>query len=668
MQKKEKMKSPAAYKQRGKSKSDMLPKSSHSGVTVSTHVNRQQSFKTDLGLDSSSGGERVKVVVRIRPMNEMEQKRQDQFTVEAIDDKHIQCNEANKVFQFNAALSNDNLQEDVFNKWGVHELIDAALEGYSATVFAYGQTGSGKTYTMAGVEDKLGKEGWRPDNNDGLIPRSIRYMWERMTMRKEQFYVQAAFMEIYNEQLRDILNPSTGVLQCRWNAKSGFFVEELMVVECTSPDDLIAVLHEGMKNRKSGSHELNKDSSRSHSILTIYLISETVAEDGHIFKKYGKISFVDLAGSERLKETKSKGVMLKETGNINKSLFTLGKVISWLSDAKKDKNSKHIPYRDSKLTMLLMDSLGGRSKALMIAWVSPSHMYLEETLSTLNYATRTMNIKNKPIVQMDKLEQEIYTLRQEEYKLRLENQWLKNQIYSLNGGKPIELPKQISAVHLPPIRGSDGFQIEIGSGPKSEHIGTGKLGGFGDLSKPPSANSQMGGGRRGASAIDFGGDYSGQQMMQEFDLEIIRLRQENHQLRYQKELAKRDYENVLFENNTLNSKLENLENVFIGSAIQRNPAKSKTNLTSDYATSTLMLENQKLKKKLEHVEHERLEISRTVQAFQEQAPVMGSHAFDVVHDENELMKLEDKNKKLKRQLEFMQKRERELLGQLNKPL
>jgi len=123
------------------------------------------------------------------------------------------------------------LQEDVFEKCGVHELIDAALEGYSATVFAYGQTGSGKTFTMSGVEDKLGKEGWVPDHKDGLIPRSIRYIWERMTMRKEQFYVQAAFMEIYNEQLRDILNPSTGILQCRWSSKSGFFVEELMVVE-----------------------------------------------------------------------------------------------------------------------------------------------------------------------------------------------------------------------------------------------------------------------------------------------------------------------------------------------------------------------------------------------------------------------------------------------------
>lgn len=122
-------------------------------------------------------------------------------------------------------------------------------------------------------------------------------------------------MEIYNEQLRDLLNPESGILHARWNAKNGFFVEDLMVVECTSIQDLIAVLHEGIKNRHSGSHELNKDSSRSHSILTVYLISEQESkEENHVFKKYGKISFVDLAGSERLKESQSEGAMAKETG------------------------------------------------------------------------------------------------------------------------------------------------------------------------------------------------------------------------------------------------------------------------------------------------------------------------------------------------------------------
>lgn len=165
------------------------------------------------------------------------------------------------------------------------------------------------------------------------------------------------------------------MLHCRWNSANGFFVEDLMIVDCTSTNDMIAVLNEGMKNRRSGSHELNKDSSRSHSILTMYLISEGGNENnnGQVIRRYGKISFVDLAGSERLKESKSEGVMVKETGNINKSLFTLGKVIKGLSD-KKAKNP-YIPYRDSKLTMLLMDSLGGTSKALMIACVSPSITY-----------------------------------------------------------------------------------------------------------------------------------------------------------------------------------------------------------------------------------------------------------------------------------------------------
>ena len=171
-----------------------------------------------------------------------------------------------------------------------------------------------------------------------------------------------------------MLNPTSGVLHCRWNSGSGFFVEDLMIVDCTSTEDMIAVLNEGIKNRKSGSHELNKDSSRSHSIMSIYLISENQSNN-QVIRKYGKISFVDLAGSERLKESKSEGVMAKETGNINKSLFTLGKVIKGLSD-RKTKNP-YIPYRDSKLTMLLMDSLGGTSKALMIACVSPSVMYYE---------------------------------------------------------------------------------------------------------------------------------------------------------------------------------------------------------------------------------------------------------------------------------------------------
>lgn len=211
-----------------------------------------------------------------------------------------------KGYRFNTVLNEETTQDQVFENCNVGDLIDSAMEGYSATIFAYGQTGSGKTYSMAGDEKRLGVENWKSDNKDGIIPRSVEYMWQQMMSRSEQYYVKASFAEIYKEQIQDLLNPSKGILHVRWNADNGFFVEDLSVLECTSKDDLIAILHEGIKNRKTGSHNLNSDSSRSHSLLTVYLISET-KNDNEIYKKYGKISFVDLAGSERLKETESKG-------------------------------------------------------------------------------------------------------------------------------------------------------------------------------------------------------------------------------------------------------------------------------------------------------------------------------------------------------------------------
>lgn len=215
-----------------------------------------------------------------------------------------------KGYRFNTVLNEETTQDQVFENCNVGDLIDSAMEGYSATIFAYGQTGSGKTYSMAGDEKRLGVENWKSDNKDGIIPRSVEYMWQQMMSRSEQYYVKASFAEIYKEQIQDLLNPSKGILHVRWNADNGFFVEDLSVLECTSKDDLIAILHEGIKNRKTGSHNLNSDSSRSHSLLTVYLISET-KNDNEIYKKYGKISFVDLAGSERLKETESKGKLPK---------------------------------------------------------------------------------------------------------------------------------------------------------------------------------------------------------------------------------------------------------------------------------------------------------------------------------------------------------------------
>jgi hypothetical protein len=249
---------------------------------------------------------------------------------------------------------------------------------------------------MMGREDSINEQILNNDKFTGLIPKSVKYIWSRIKQLNEKIIIKVSFSEIYNEQINDLLCPQNTNLQIRWDQKQGFFVENLAVFDCRKPEEVVEAILEGTKNRKIGSHELNKDSSRSHSIMAIYIISEIEG-----LKKYGKISFVDLAGSERLKESKSQGSMIKETGNINKSLFTLGKVISSLTDKKL--NKQYIPYRDSKLTMLLMDSIGGTSKTLMIACVSPSNVYADETISTLNYASRAMNIKNKPVLQVYKV-------------------------------------------------------------------------------------------------------------------------------------------------------------------------------------------------------------------------------------------------------------------------
>jgi hypothetical protein len=249
-----------------------------------------------------------------------------------------------------------------------------------------------------GRDDSINEKVLSNDQYSGIIPKSVKYIWSVVSNKNEKVFIKVSFLEIYNETINDLVNPKNVNLQVRWDQKQGFFVEGLSVIVCKKPDEIVEVLLQGTRNRKVGSHELNKDSSRSHSILTIYIISE-FNSDGQSFKKYGKISFVDLAGSERLKESKSQGDMVKETGNINKSLFVLGKVISTLTDKKNVK--PHIPYRDSKLTMLLMDSIGGTAKTLMIACISPSSVYADETMSTMNYAARTMNIKNKPAVQVN---------------------------------------------------------------------------------------------------------------------------------------------------------------------------------------------------------------------------------------------------------------------------
>ncbi|KAJ3311269.1 Kinesin- protein 12 [Boothiomyces sp. JEL0838] len=328
---------------------------------------------------------------------------------------------------FNRVFDEDADQRAVFAESGVNDLIVQALKGYATTIFAFGQTGSGKTFTITGPEETT-------PETVGIVPRALSRMFEEISKQKgsksiSDIRIQASYLEIYNENVLDLLNPQDYGLPVRWTAERGFFVERLFIVDCDNLDDSLAVLEEGIRNRTTGGHEMNEHSSRSHSLLTIYLeINGFDESDGHPQQRYGKISFVDLAGSERVKESKPTLDTFTEALSINKSLLTLGKCISALADPKK--SGGHVPFRDSKLTKLLSDSLGGKGSALMISCISPSQTNFNETLKTLRYAQQARKITNKPSIQLDpqeelllNLKKEIKGLKQENLKLRhlLEN-------------------------------------------------------------------------------------------------------------------------------------------------------------------------------------------------------------------------------------------------------
>jgi len=376
---------------------------------------------------SMGEGEGVRVVVRIRPMNGRESENDtpcadvsDAQTVE------VETELVNKSWRFDRCFGPETSQEDFFEDCGAIELIQAALDGYSATMFAYGQTGAGKTHTMTGYPDLIGGI----DPKHGVIPRVAVRMFEQIQQAAEGvvFSVRASYLEIYNEQVTDLLNPDGGILSIRWR-QSGFFVEDLFVVDIANVEDILAVFEEGSKNRSVGSHNLNRDSSRSHALMTVY-VDALVEDPDAPYTRFGKLTFVDLAGSENLKKSGTQGKGIKETGAINKSLFALGNVISALSDSRK--RDGHIAYRDSAITKLLADSLGGNSHCLMTACLSPALKNLEDTLGTLHYASRTKSIHNRPIVQLAEKDRVVAHLRSEVEALTAENTFLRQKLASYN--------------------------------------------------------------------------------------------------------------------------------------------------------------------------------------------------------------------------------------------
>ncbi|KOX68474.1 Kinesin-like protein KIF12 [Melipona quadrifasciata] len=445
-------------------------KSNNSGVKVVTKSSLQQSRGSETGsIERLVDGDKrviatkhllpennINVVVRtmttifvvnhsfhrVRPLSRKEIKAGDDMAVQFPGDGQIYCEgfpssmeKKGKLFSYNVAFEPTATQEDILQFSGVKKLIEMAVEGFSCTAFCYGQTGSGKTHTLTGPPEMF--ERMNPySEQHGLVFRSFVYLFKLLQERQEcNFVLKASFLEIYNEKVIDLLNPGTSrkPLMVRWSKKTrGFFVENLFTVECEELDDLLAVLEEGMRNRKVGSHNMNDHSSRSHSILTVSITSEQQMDNSVFISKQGKINFVDLAGSEMTKKTQSEGKTLEEANNINKSLmidtfYFEGYCIASLSDGKR--KGGHIPYRDSKLTKLLADSLAGNGVTLMIACISPAKSNASETLNTLRYAARVKKIRTKPIVVMDPRDALILSLKREVVALQTENEHLRAALH-----------------------------------------------------------------------------------------------------------------------------------------------------------------------------------------------------------------------------------------------
>ncbi|KAF5395048.1 Osmotic avoidance abnormal protein 3 [Paragonimus heterotremus] len=342
--------------------------------------------------------ETVKVIVRCRPLNERETNLNCSEVIEIYNDTG-QCSITTpgdkksppKNFFFDGAYDTGSTTEQIYNDI-CYPLVEGVTEGYNGTIFAYGQTGCGKSYTMQGlVESPLQR---------GIIPRAFDHIFETISVSQNtKFLVHASFLEIYNEEIRDLLARDVKAkLDLKEHPDKGVYVAGLSMHKVTSVQECQVIMGIGWKNRSTGATLMNADSSRSHSIFTIYLEMVDCDPDSNQERiRAGKLNLVDLAGSERQAKTGASGDRFKEATKINLSLSALGNVISALVDAK----VKHIPYRDSKLTRLLQDSLGGNTKTLMIACLSPADNNYDESLSTLRYANRAKNIQNKPKINED---------------------------------------------------------------------------------------------------------------------------------------------------------------------------------------------------------------------------------------------------------------------------
>ncbi|XP_043925185.1 kinesin-like protein KIF3A isoform X1 [Protopterus annectens] len=348
--------------------------------------------------EKPESNDNVKVVVRCRPINEREKAMGHKVAV-SVDEirgtitvhKVDSPNELPKTFTFDTVFGSDSKQLDVYNLTA-RPIIESVLEGYNGTIFAYGQTGTGKTFTMEGIRTV-------PELR-GIIPNSFAHIFGHIAKAEgdTRFLVRVSYLEIYNEEVRDLLGKDQAQrLEVKERPDVGVYIKDLSAYVVNNADDMDRIMTLGHKNRSVGATNMNEHSSRSHAIFTITIECSEKGVDGNMHVRMGKLHLVDLAGSERQGKTGATGQRLKEATKINLSLSTLGNVISALVDGK----STHVPYRNSKLTRLLQDSLGGNSKTMMCANIGPADYNYDETISTLRYANRAKNIKNKARINED---------------------------------------------------------------------------------------------------------------------------------------------------------------------------------------------------------------------------------------------------------------------------
>ncbi|KAK6191357.1 hypothetical protein SNE40_003070 [Patella caerulea] len=322
-----------------------------------------------------------------------------------------------KTFTFDSVYDWNSKQRDLYDET-FHDLVESVLQGFNGTIFAYGQTGTGKTFTMQGVKED-------PELR-GVIPNSFEQIFQHISRsQNQQYLVRASYLEIYQEDIRDLLSKDQSKrLDLKERPDTGIYVKDLSSFVTKSVKEIEHVMHVGNQNRSVGATNMNAHSSRSHAIFIVTVECSEIGVDNENHIRVGKLNMVDLAGSERQAKTGATGDRLKEATKINLSLSALSNVISALVDGK----STHIPYRDSKLTRLLQDSLGGNARTVMVANIGPASYNCDETLTTLRYANRAKNIKNKPKINEDPKDALLREFQDEIARL-------KNQLTSKGGPK-----------------------------------------------------------------------------------------------------------------------------------------------------------------------------------------------------------------------------------------